>query len=540
MCPNPASSLLSSQKPERKLAKTSKLHLCLKKGKIYLVGLGVVLIGFLLVFFLETLWPQYFRAYPSSDLLTLVPQKPDFFISLTLKKNSRIRGLIDGGSKLQNFIGERVKQETQDLAAHFGLHGVEIWSEFQELAWARFGEDGMRKELLILKPKNLSKINLDLTRAGFLVDKPYLGAMIYQNKKGEQSYYYTLLDRYLIFTPEESFLKEIIDLQGSIGRCLKYDPDFRKVSSKLPRYSPLLIYYNEQSPVVRAERSTTGQSEPKAVTITSPKDNLLTLEAYYWGREGGETERDPSWLRFIPEETVGLIRGNGGSSSWENLPQDSFWSNILYILDFQMFEDKLARQYNLDWQANIRSLATRDFEIIATPWAQGLAQILIVPGDEQSEENLNQVVRALGIIATSNHKPQEKEVVLSDGSLVTEYVRDPSQDYILEKEIAGIPMNLINLSPSGEKFIYGRIGGKLVVSNSEKALEGIISSFRRSEGETEKIIPPEFSESREWFFFDLEKLATFGKVSSPLGFKKFQGVRKEDREGTLLQVWLTF
>lgn len=530
---NPANSLLASQEEvKNKKDSNQNKRLFRESGIKFLpvIIFGVILVVCILsiVLFSNNLAP-YLEKNPSQGLLDLLPQDPYFLLCLKLNRTKpyALSGLSSGSSHhlLKEIEALDREGRMEKVLRDFNIGRELLDSGVEEAALAQYKREEKDFRILVLTSQDPQKTRRFLSRYDFLEYSSHRGVAIYRNSRQGRVSHYTERQNYFIFSSREDFLKEVINLQDNRKYSVASSADFRRAWRKIDIHSPIFVY-------------TKQEGWPISLSIAPIQDNTWEINAFYPEENIKTKTSDASWYRFIPPDAIGVLRGNTHKTLQDSLRKaglDHSWQDVISSLDFSKFEEDLAQSYNLDWQAEINSLIKDDFEMIAIPNQDSYQEIaLIVPWKDELKSRLEEIEQALGVIATSQN-PRKEEVVLPDGTLITEYVRDPEQDYVTEQDIAGIKVSYIDFGREEKRLFYGRLGNKLVFASSSDAFSKIVSSFRKSAESSERIIPPEFLEGQEWFYFDLEKLS-YLPLSNYL--RKVQGISLLESDGTLVKLWL--
>lgn len=493
------------------------------RDKTHFFVLGAILA---LIFFVAILGfssRQYLEDFSDqNNLAHLLPRNTKILVQLNIdRENNRNtaqlfefydrlaekRGLPASAAKIQSILGT-FSARLDDTLLHEG----------QMLAWVQFANNGAEHQLLVLKIKNRAIISNILREKFLSADVPYQGVLLGRAISEEGNFYYMLLDRYLFFSQSEQDLKTIVDLKVSPSNTLENNADFQKAQAHFRSPSPLFVYLN------------LGSALPSGVGLAKVNGNSLELEAYYPPQDKAVFNKpEASWSRFIPPDPLLVARFPADDARFvlADTPfQNFFWS----FLDSDGFIRKNLEATNK--MAELKSLALGDLELIVDRGIdKTLTTALIVSQSAEDETALPRLTAILKSLAAAN-QPQEEEVILPDGSAVTEYVL-PSEALPVQKEVAGIQTNIITLSPEHSLF-YGYLADKLIVSDSEEIFQKVISSFREPQ---EDPWQNSFSGADEWFYLDLEKLTEVGQANVLPGFKKLQGLSHNARDGILVRVW---
>lgn len=512
---NPAVNLL---KPKQEVKTRGKM-----RDKTHFFVLGTILALIFLVAILGFSSRQYLEDFSNqNNLARLLPRDTKILVQLNIDRennNTRQffefydrfaekRGLPASAAKIQSILGT-FSSKLDDA----------LLREGKMLAWVQFADNGAEHQLLVLEIKNRAIIPNVLREKFLSADVPYQGVSLGRVTSEEGNFYYMFLDRYLFFSQSEQDLKTIADLKAVPSNALENNANFQKAQAHFRSPSPLFIYLN------------LGGAFPSGAGLAKVNGNSLELEAYY-PPQGKIVSNEPeaSWLRFIPSDPLLVARFPAGDARFvlgDTPFQNFFWS----FLD----SDGLIRK-NLEAtnkMAELKSLALGDLEfIVDRKIDKTLTTALIVSKSAEDETALPRLAAILKSLAVAN-QPQEEEVILPDGSAITEYVL-PDEALPEQKEVAGIQTDIIALNPKRSLF-YGYLADRLIISDSEEVFQKVIFSFREPQGD---YLQKSFSGADEWFYLDLEKLASLGLNPPLAGFKNLQSVSRWERDGILIHFYL--
>lgn len=493
------------------------------RDKTHFFVLGAILA---LIFFVAILGfssRQYLEDFSDqNNLARLLPRDTKILVQLNIdRENNQTaqlfefydrfaekRGLPASAAKIQSILGTFSARLDDTLLR-----------EGKMLAWVQFANNGAEHQLLVLKIKNRAIISNILREKFLSADVPYQGVLLGRAISEEGNFYYMLLNRYLFFSQSEQDLKIIADLKVSPSNALENNANFQKAQAHFRSPSPLFVYLN------------LGSTLPSGVGLTKVNGNSLELEAYYPPQDKMVFNKpEASWLRFVPPDPLLVARFPADDARFVlgNTPfQNFFWS----FLD----SDGLIRK-NLEAtnkMADLKSLALGDLELIVDRKIDKTrTTALIVSQSAEDETALEKLTAILKSLAAAN-QPQEEEVILPDGSAVTEYVL-PNEALPAQKEVAGIQTDIIALNPKRSLF-YGYLADRLIISDSEEIFQKVISSFREPQEDSWQ---KSFSGADEWFYLDLEKLTSLGFNPPLAGFKNIQSVSRWEGDGILIHFYL--
>jgi len=531
---NPAINLIAPVSPRGGPADSNKR----KENKFYFAGLSVIAALFiLLVVFLSVGSIQYGRHNLRSPLLGLVPREVDFLVYF---KNTALKtkSLSAFCSDLIGAEGENC--EIQRVLDLFNLQEEDLLiKRARELAWIRFQLNDQEAEILILNSKSPKNVLRNLKQRSSRQELLDQGIFIYKlnspkssdfpSEQNRPSVYYGSIGDCLVFARNEAVFSKIADLKKNDRRSLLRSPAFKELKAGIKPSSAVIVYLKNKG------------ASPSLTGVSSPEQGLLELETYYSDFHDFPARQDASWLRFIPEGAVAILRTNGqGSKTF--FSEEELWGGISSFLIFDQIEQVLLK-YHLSLGDKIRSLAGEDWEVILSLSPKQEREItLITLRNQETESVLVELSEILKILA-SQESPTQKRVTLPDNSQIIEYVREPNQVFFQNQDIEGIRAKVIPLpAEAGECFIYGYLGDKLILSNSEDGFREAVLSFRDPAERDDQALVQRFFKGEEWFYFDLDRLAGLGikdlRGESFLNFKTIQGVSKEDRKGVLVKVWL--
>ncbi len=509
-----------------------------KENKLYFAGLSVIVAFFiLLVVFLSVGSIQYGRHNLRSPLLGLVPRDTDLLVYF---KNTAVK-TKSLSAFCSDLIGAEGKNcEIQRVLDFFNLQEEDLLiKRARELAWIRFQLNNQETEVLILNSKSPKNVLRNLKQRSSRQEFLNQGILIYKlnpsrppdlsSERDRPSVYYGSIDNCLVFARNEDVFSKIADLKENDRHSLLRSPAFKELKAEIKPSSPLMIY------------SKNKEASPSLTGVSSPEQGLLEIETYYLDSHDLPKREDASWLRFIPKGAVAVLRARGQGSRRFFL-EEELWGGISSFLIFDQIEQVLLK-YNLSLKDKIRSLVGEDWEVILSLSSNQEREItLITLRNQETESALFELSEVLKILA-SQESPIEKRVILPDNSQIIEYIREPSQVAFQNQDIEGIRAKIIPLpAEAGECFIYGYLGNKLILSNSEDGFREAVLSFRRVKERDNQAFVQRFSKGEEWFYFDLDRLAGLGIKDlggeSFFNFKTIQGMSREDRKGTLVKVWL--
>lgn len=492
------------------------------RDKTHFFVLGTILALIFLVAILGFSSRQYLEDFSNQNSLArLLPNDTKILVQLNIdRENNNTRQLFEFYDRFAEKAGLPASAaQIQNILGTFSVKLDDfLLREGKMLAWVQFADNGAEHQLLVLEIKNRAIISNILREKFLSADVPYQGISLGRVISEEGNFYYMLLDRYLFFSQNEQNLKTIADLKAIPSNALENNANFQKTQAHFRSPSPLFVYLNLDSVL------------PSGVGLTKINGNSLELEAYYPSQDKMVSDKsEASWSRFIPSDPLLVARFPAGDARFvlgDTPFQSFFWS----FLD----PDGLIRK-NLEAtnkMAELKSLALGDLELIVDRKIdKTLTTALIVSKSAEDETALPRLAAILKSLAVAN-QPQEEEVILPDGSAITEYVL-PDEALPEQKEVAGIQTDIIALNLKRNLF-YGYLADRLIVSDSEEIFQKVISSFREPQ---EDPLQKSFSNADEWFYLDLEKLTEAGQANVLSGFKKLQGSSRNARDGILIKVW---
>lgn len=517
--------------PARNLLKNKKQSVARKDRTypLFLVGLGVILI-FLIgaAIFLSTrsFYYSYFR-FPTR-LLGLVPEEVNLFVYTRADRNHLERLEAFCLLAVENRGGSADKCRVQSFFEYFSPKAADLLTEkTREIAAFSFLLQGEVRNVLIVDYYNPERVLHALRKSGGDLDSLRQGRQIFTLPQGSEPLFYAKEENYLIFSDSLTGLERILILNQRRDQSLAHSSLFKKLQNKLDRKAQIYIYRNDDD------------ASPALIGLQG-QENGLKVQSYFF--QGGQeiARHDPSWLRFIPERTVAVLRSTDTPTQLlgEEVAQDP-WKQAMPFLSFPEIEQELIR-YDLPEQENLESLVEGDFEIIVTLGPNQEKQTSIVTNATPAvREKLNKISEKVNVIA-GQVQAIEQKTTLPDNTQIVEYIRDPQANSVQKKEVAGIQVALVDLPGKREKcFIYGFVGDKVVVSNSQRAFAETVSSFRRKKDwQKLSFLAGQMQESRQWFYFDFVHFPALGSLPQFQGLKNFQGASKQDQEGEFMEIQL--
>jgi len=513
---NPAINLL---KPKQAIKARGKM-----KGKAYFFVLGTILV---LIFFIAILGlssRQYLKNLSDENYLThLLPANTQIFASLNVDRehNHQTAQLFESYDRLAEKLGLPTgSAQIQNLFKNFSSRLDDtLLRDGETLTWIKFDNNSTDQQLLALKMKNEASTSNILKEKFLSTSILYQGVSLWRATTEEKNFYYLFLDHYVFFSQNESGLKTIIDLKSNPSGNLENNANFRKVQAQFPFPSPLFVYLN------------LGNILPSGIGLVRVDETRLELQAYYsMENKISLNKPEASWLRFIPNSPL-LVAYLPASDMQYILGENSLQNLFLSFLD----PDEIIRK-NLeasDKMEELKSLALGNLELIVDRDTKDIPTTTLILSQNQADKTAFEKLTAILRKLAAANQPKEEEATLPDGSKITEYVL-PDEALPEQKEIAGIPANIITLAPDHHLF-YGYLDEKLIISNSEETFQKVISSFRTQQ---ENPLQRSFTGAREWFFLDSEKLTSLGFKSPFIGFKNIQSIGTEAGDGILIHLYL--
>lgn len=198
------------------------------------------------------------------------------------------------------------------------------------------------------------------------------------------------------------------------------------------------------------------------------------------------------------------------------------------------------RQYDLPQVEGLDTLLQGNFELLVTnnP-SRAQETTLILEATPENQKKILDLATQLQMLAGSARALEER-VTLPDLTESVEYVRDPNAPAGEEKEVGGIRVSTLSFpGKENQKFIYGFLDDKVVVSDSETAFAQVVAAFRQKpEGKRLPSVVASVPESNQWFYLDLAQFKTMASFFPLQGLRQLQGASKQDRDGEYLEIWL--
>lgn len=296
---NPARNLLSKQ-----------------RGSIFAIGRRFALFGACFIFLLFCLFfvlvfsraqsPTLSFLRPASRVANLAPQDTTFLLHLDvhLAQLSKLK------RSCEIFARQRQAPTTKCSLENFFSFPAALGQDLnlqkvQEITKLSFPLAGQKSgEAIILRYAfGPERLLARLRQKGGKTLDWRQGYPLVQLGSGERQVFYTSFDDFLVFSPQKESLERILSLQQGREASLARLPLFQKLQTRVGLRAPFYLYRNQK------------QDLPSFVTLDSKKGNRLLVKAYFLQDGPAQAEQDPSWLRFIPAQTVAVLHCRGAAKA---------------------------------------------------------------------------------------------------------------------------------------------------------------------------------------------------------------------------------